>query len=108
MQKKGVEIDAICSECGILFSFVQDYTKVCTNCSSSSYLVEKKYALLKYVASGGFGSIHKALNLENNKIYALKKRLSDKEEKVKAWNEEIRIHQSIQQIPNLLLPKYFF
>ena len=106
MQKKGEERDAICLECGVWISFTEKFTKICSNCSSPNFLVEKKYALLKYVASGGFGSIYKALNLGNNKIYALKIRLSDKQEKLDAWNEEIRIHQSIQTIPGLLLPKY--
>lgn len=60
---------------------------------------------MKYIASGGFGSIYKAESLFNKKVVAIKKRVSDSKDKIEAWNEEIKIHGSIQNIPELLMPK---
>jgi serine/threonine protein kinase len=95
----------VCSDCGEKIIFYQDVTKICSNCSSPYFLIEKKYALLKYIASGGFGSIHLALDLKDKKKYAIKKRISDNLDKIEAWNKEIDIHKSVQTIPNFLLPK---
>jgi energy-coupling factor transporter transmembrane protein EcfT len=104
-QNKGQEMVIICSECLEKILFYEKSTKVCPNCSSTSFLIEKKYALVERIASGGFGSVFKAIKLDDKKIFAVKKRISESKEKINAWEEEIRIHLSIQSIKGLLLPK---
>jgi serine/threonine protein kinase len=101
--KNGKEIYIECSECANLMSYHPDFTKTCPNigCSTDSFLIENKYAILNFITSGGFGSIYKVLKLDDKMEYALKIRLN--EQKIdESFNKEIEVHKSIQKIPHLI------
>ena len=63
--------------------------------------------MITLVGQGGFGRVFKMIHLETGVMVAVKERVRNEEIYLKAWKEEIKILELIQErIPNLTTSRF--
>ena len=94
-----------CSFCGIGGNTLDQDTFECSSCTSE-FLIEKQFAIIKYIAQGGFGRMLKIKEIYTGVQIALKERKKDDQVSQENWEKEKQILIRIEkEIPNLITPR---